>query len=265
MGSKINRGQKATKNTGDKKHPLVELFNKYSNIISIGLTAILVVFVAFTILKTIRNNKEMEAATIYDQAMITFQEARNYQDAEPEIQKQVMQEQQRQSQNLDSMIKTHSGTLAATRARLFFAQFYYQQAYYNKQTEYFKQAETLYIEAIANEKRPFYLAIANLGLAQTYEQLNDYTQAFEHYEKVTRDYKGQGFNPISIVGMARCKEMQGDTASAKMLYAQVAEQYPDSQWSQFARGKVYFYSEAAMQQKAPANTLPTQNQLLLPQ
>lgn len=249
MANRINRDRAHTEQHKPQGHPLVEFINKNANLLTWIVGGILVVFTGLTILRTINNNREAEATAIYDAAMVNFQMV------------QYLTNQQEQQQflgqqynNLDKMVKDFPRTLAAARARLFFGQAYYQQANQSGDVQLLKKAEETYLEAIASTGSPFYKTVAILGLAQTYEQQQQFAQAFDQYQRVVTQYPDQGFSPTALIGMARCKEMLRDTAQARSIYQQVADQYPDSQWARYAQGKVYYYNETGVSQPGSLNT-----------
>ncbi len=257
MAKRINRNREQIVKTKEHGHPVVDFVNKYSNILTWIVGGFLVIFTGLTLLRTYNKNQEAKATAIYDASLVNFQMAQYYTNAQD--QQKFLSEQYN---NLDKMIKDFPKTTAAARARLFFGQAYYQQANQSGDVQILKKAEETYLDAIASTPSPFYKTVAILGLAQTYEQEQQFVQAFDQYQRVTTQYSDQGFTATALIGMARCKEMTRDIANARNLYAQVAEQFPDSMWAQYAQGKVYYFNEAGMNQ--PQMTTGDTNISILP-
>jgi tetratricopeptide (TPR) repeat protein len=96
-------------------------------------------------------------------------------------------------------------------------------------------------------------------MAHCYEQQNNYVQASACFQEVLDKYSDEGFNPLCLIGLARAKEMVSDINGAFTFYNRLINEYPDSYWARFARGKIYSYSSGsgtAVQTGAPSLPLP---------
>jgi tetratricopeptide (TPR) repeat protein len=166
---------------------------------------------------------------------------------------------QEQINNMNAIIQSYPGTVAATRARLYLGRAFYEEAYTTGKVDSISVAVSYYQSVIESGAADFHKALALIGSAQCSEQKNDYASAFRDYSLVAGKYRRQGFAPLALVGMARAKEMIGDIQNALFHYQQVIRDHPDSLWTRFAQGKIAFYSEPSQRVAAPAantNVLP---------
>lgn len=164
------------------------------------------------------------------------------------------QVEQQQVDQIITLVQTHPRTVAATRARLFLANRYVQQASYSRQPEGYDTAIVYYNGIIANSGSKFYKAEALIGRAQVYEKKGELDNAVADYNRVLKSYPKEGFNPYAMIGIARCYEVTQDAAKNRQAYAyyeRVQNEYPDSYWAKYARAKIYVASSLS-QAKAAA-------------
>lgn len=203
-----------------------------------------------TVYSQMKRNEADEANKIFDIAMSEVQMMIN---SEDEAQRQQLF--QDHLTQLESLIQTYPKTIAAVRARLYMGKIYFSEAYQSGNIDAIGMALQYYSDAKDYAKNNFFRALGAIGMAYCYEQQNNYIQAAASFQEVLDNYPDEGFNPLCLVGLARSKEMVSDINGAITYYNKVISGYPESYWTRFARGKIYFYSSGtgtAVQPSVPS-------------
>ncbi len=216
----------------------VEIILKYRILLTVLLTAIVIIILIGVTMNYIDNANNEKASRQFDAAEFNLSSL-TYLTNESE--KNAIYQQQ--MQGLENLILSYPRTISAIRARLLLGRFYFQGFYTSGNAQLLEAAYTNYNFAYLTARTDFYKTLALLGRAESREQENKYNDAFADYSLVASAYSNQGFAPLAIIGMARCREQMSDTAGAIEYYTRVIKDYPESEWSRFARGKIYFYSE----------------------
>lgn len=213
----------------------------------IGSAVLLAVILVAVMIQSISSSNQEKASRMYDMAQSyinNLQYVTNQSDREKIYQEQI--------NNLNGVVQMYPGTIAATRAKLFLGKVFYEEAYRSGKQDVLGTALSYYKSVSDSSAPDFYKALALVGSAQCSEQMNDYANAFNKYSSIVLKYSREGFNPMAVIGMARAKEMLGDVNGALTYYRQAAQNYPDSLWSRYAKGKIYSFNETLTNQKAPA-------------
>jgi tetratricopeptide (TPR) repeat protein len=230
---------------------IIETIIKYRVSIIILLAALVIAVMVFTISNFIDISNNDKADRQYDQVQMSISELAGNTNSGERV--DLIQQQM---QSLMSIIQVYPRTVAAERARLFIARFYYESFFTSGNKQVLQTAYSNYNYAFLVARSDFYRALALIGRAQCSEQDNGYAKAFEDYNMVASKYTNQGFAPLALIGMARCREQMSDINGAINCYKQLIKEYPDSEWNYFARGKIYYYTENAAENSVsnqPAN------------
>lgn len=238
---KYNR--KPVESQHEEKSFFAKIWDFYNNNKVTVLTSLVVIvgtLITVAVLTQMRNRKEMDASEKYDTAMTYIQYIWMVEDEETQN-----AYTQQHFTLLNELLTEYPDTVAAVRARLYMGKIYYIEAFQNGDTTAVSTALSYYTQAREKSKSDFYYTLATLGMALCREFNNEYSQALELYQEIVDDYNNEGFTATALVGMARCKEILADVEAALTYYQQVADDYPDSRWSRFAKGKIYFYTGQA--------------------
>ncbi len=217
----------------------IEFVLKYKLIVSIASGSILVIAAIIAALFYFSASNIEKANRMYDSSL-SYLNNINYITNESDKAK-VYQEQMN---NLSVLVQIYPKTVAATRARLFLGKAFFEEAFQSGKQDNLNMALSYYNSAYENTKTGFYKALALIGRGQCYEQKNDFKKAFDDYNQIVTKYFNEGFTPVALISMARSKEMSGDVTTAIEYYNRVLKEYPDSLWSRFAKGKIYFFSDS---------------------
>lgn len=216
----------------------------------IGSSAVLAVILVIVMIQSVSASNQEKASRMYDMAQSyinNIQYVTNQADREKIYQEQI--------NNLAGVVQMYPGTTAATRARLFLGKVFYEEAYRSGKQDVLNTALSYYRSVYDSSAPDFYKALSLIGSAQCNEQMNDYVNAFSKYNLILVKFPKEGFNPMAVIGMARSKEMLGDINAAISFYRQAAQDYPNSLWSRYAKGKIYSFNETPNQKTSvPAGT-----------
>lgn len=204
----------------------------------IGSGALLAAILAVVLIQSFVSSNQLKAAREYDNIVNNINYAQyvtNRSDSEKIFQEQMSR--------LDGLIQTYPNTVGSVRAKLLLGKVLYEDASRSGKTELLNTAISYYKSVVDAPVADFFKALALIGAAQCSEQKNDYSGAFGFFNQVVLKYGKEGFNPIAVIGMARAKEMLGESANAIAYYRQAAQDYPDSLWSRYAKGKIYSFNE----------------------
>lgn len=232
---------------------IVEYIKEKKILFTIIFLVIFVAAIGGAVYSQMKNNEVEESNKLYDFAIAQINQVGDIQD--PAQQQQVYQQE---VAALDQLIQTYPKTVAAERARLFMGKLYYSQAFSSENSQAVTGAMQYYKDARDFAKSDFFRALGTIGLAYCYEQQMNYALAFSSFQEVTVKYPKEGFNPLCLIGMARAKELVQDYNGALTYYKQLLSDYPDSTWTKFARGKVYYFTSGA------GSSVPTSSVSSLP-
>jgi TolA-binding protein len=144
---------------------------------------------------------------------------------------------------LDEIINSYGGTVAASRARLFKADYLISQ---NK----FKEAEQAVQPVISagKPKEVVPLAYETLGVIQ--EDEGNFTDALKTYTTFLEKYPEHFLTPKIYESIGRIRELTGAPQEARSMYEKLATLYPGTAWAQRAQEKMRTLPSA------PAAALP---------
>lgn len=221
---------------------VMEFGKKNSKVLIASGGTVLAVLLLVGVLNFINTSRETAAVKEYDIAMLNIQMLPSLTN-QSEIQK-VYEEQ---ITRLQRVVQSYPGTVSAVRARLFLGRVYLDQSLQsqagNQGRQFIDAAATYYNDALKNSRNDYYRALATLGLAQAYEMQDSkqgWEQAYTLYGNIVNRYSKEGFTPTALIGMARMKEMLGDMTNAYIYYKRVADNYTNSLWARYAKGKIYY-------------------------
>ncbi len=144
---------------------------------------------------------------------------------------------------LTDLVQRYSRTHAAQGARALLGNIYYQRREFEKSIEMY--------EALAQSK-PKNLtlrAMADEGVAYSYEQKGEWDKALTYYERLALSPL-ERFSQEGLWGVARCYEMQHKLDQALETYRKFLATYPHSSKAQEARSVIARLSEAGAHSEA---------------
>lgn len=123
---------------------------------------------------------------------------------------------------LEELTTRYWGTRASQEALFFLGNTYYALGDYDNAMKNFEQ----FIGS--RNAWPILKASAALGIANCYEQKQQFLTAAEEYEKVADMYPDSPLAPEALISAARCVQAMGQPEAARPIYERLKRDYPDS-------------------------------------
>jgi len=232
-----SRNQKRSK-TFDKVLDFV-----IKNRVQLAIAAGIIVLAAIVsgVFYTNYQNSLENSDTMYEQAVNIY----NYLDSTTNSdQAASLMQSARNSLNLLS--QEYPKSVAAARARLLLGRTYFMD-YQQGHQDSLNMALSFYNAVCEEAPSDYYRTLGLIGRATCYEEKKDYADASADYQLIATRYSSQGFTPMALIGLARIDELldPGNISKAVALYKKVTDEYTNSLWTMYAKGRIYFLSDPA--------------------
>lgn len=221
---------------------LVDLYNNNKTLLNVLFFIVLAGGLLFAFMRNRQQNNEKEAAHLYDSAVSQIPYIYMIED-----ETEMIEYYSQLVAQIEKVVNDYPSTIASVRARLFLGKVHYESFQSGQETT-LDLTISYFQDALDAADSKFYQALATLALAQTYEQsatvnnVNaDFTTATTYYQLILDDYSGMGFDATALIGLGRLRELFGDIEESRVYYGKVIDNYPDSLWARYARGKIYSY------------------------
>lgn len=122
-----------------------------------------------------------------------------------------------------NIIKKYPDTKGAMFARLYLGNAYYEKTQYAKAIDQYRNL----MDRVEKESELYEFAI--LGMAYSYEALEEYQKAISLLKEITENEKSSN-RVEAYISMARCYEELGDNRNAIDNYSLVMKRFPNNQW-----------------------------------
>jgi TolA-binding protein len=181
-----------------------------------------------------RKAERESARQVFEEALSVYQRARGGSD--PALAEDAFAAFER-------VRREHSGSENALLAAFF-------QARIRRSQERFQEAHDTYGRILLEEDRDGFLAPSALvGMAECQEELLEYPNAIETYQRLLAEYPEDRMAPGALLGIARSLELQNNPRQALERYREVLARYPGSGSARKARERI-LWLEAVLQEKA---------------
>lgn len=211
---------------------------RYKKVLSFSGAGILIIVLLFLFLDYSNKSTAATASKLYDKAFFSLNSIGYVTN-----QAERLEIYQAQVNNMISLVQLYPNTISAEKARIFLGRAFYEDYFQTGKQESLNMSFSYYSTALERAKVDFYRALSLIGRAQCYEQQLKFDKAFEDYSIIATKLTKEGFAPLALVGMARCKEQLNDYQSAINYYQKIIDDYPQSEWTRFARSKLYYFGE----------------------
>ena len=228
---RVAQGQNLNK-TNENYELIVNFLKKYRLPIFIILGIIAVGLIAFGTISYVNTQNTEKANSMYDISLNMINNLNYIQDAN---ERNTYYNQAITMMN--NLITLYPKSVASMRARLFLARLLFDDALRNSKAESLQSAVQIYSDVFNLSDSHYYKSLALLGRAQCLEQTGQYDLAVTDYKNVVI-YSDEMYSPLAIIGMARCMELKNDMTSAMGYYKRIVQNYTNSGWYNYAKGKL---------------------------
>jgi len=136
---------------------------------------------------------------------------------------QIMYSQQNQKpiEEFLQVIELYPGTQAAGKACFLLATAYYSDEDYLNAQKYFEK----YLDSYENDK--FFILSSIAGIANCYDNLEEYAQAAVLYEKAAKKDENEYLSPIYYRDAGRCYILANQIEKGRKMYQTILNKFPD--------------------------------------
>lgn len=119
------------------------------------------------------------------------------------------------------------------------AWYYLGNIYFN--TKRFEEAKNAFERFYKKDRSDSFLKpVGLLGIANSLEELGDFSGAAKHYEELYKRYPKSPYAPYALLGAGRCYKNLGDFSDAKKAYQTFLDEYPNHGMKEEAKTQVAF-------------------------
>lgn len=184
----------------------IDFFNRNSKHVTIGLVAVIAVFVLVILFSRSKKTAELNASEQLTRANA-----------------EISQNNLNQATDiLLNMVENYSGTRSAGNGVYLLAYTYFQKGDYEKARIHFEK----YLDDYA--KDPILSSAAYSGLGASLEQENKYLEAAQWYEKGAQKFADHFNAPQQLLDAGRCYSLASRMDKAKVCYETIIQKYSNS-------------------------------------
>jgi tetratricopeptide (TPR) repeat protein len=207
---------------------------RHLKIILISIGAAVIIAAGYFGVQYMFNKKERDAESMFSKVYLAY--SRINEDSSLE-EAQIEEELMALTEDFELVIDTYPNSSAASRSAYYNGNILYRFGEHEQALGFFEKGSQI--------KQGGYSALLCLqGAAACYEQLGEYDEAVQRYERIVEKYSDSFIVPMVRFSLAQIYEKQEKNEEARKQYDQIVSEYGWSSWAGIAEKKILVLQES---------------------